>query len=390
MVAVEKVLHLRRQAVDLVEDELDLVGGQRRAGARQLEPDQVHQPDLRGERLRRRHAHLEPRARVEDGVDLARDLRAHLIRDRDGARAECPRELHRLDRVARLAGLRDADHERVGVDHRPPVDPFARDVGLDRDAPPLLEHVTPDDAGVVGGAAGDDHDPPQVAQFVLGHAEAVEHEPAVAHAIADRLREPFGLLVDLLEHERLVARALGDLLVPVDLVHLRLDRVAALRLDVRHAVGPQVDDDTVVGILDAARLGQERGQVGREEVLAAAETDDQRRLMPDCDEPLRLVVVDDDESEMPFESQVGGANRFDEIAVVERLEQVRDDFGVRLGGEGMTLVLERPFQLAKVLDDAVQDDGHVPVFAAGERVGVALGDGTVCRPAGVPEPVPRD
>ena len=143
--------------------------------------------DLRGERLRRGDADLEAGARVEHRVDLARDLRAHLVRDRDGARAELARELHRLDRVARLARLGDADHERVLVEHRAAVDPLARDVGLDRDAAPLLDHVPADDAGVVGGAAGDDHDPAQLAQLVLGHPEAVEHEHAVADAVADRL-----------------------------------------------------------------------------------------------------------------------------------------------------------------------------------------------------------
>src|SRR4029077_20007999 len=74
MVAVEELLHLGGEAVDLIEDELDLVDRQRLPRARELEADQVHQPDLRGERLRRGHAHLEPGARVEDRVDLARDL----------------------------------------------------------------------------------------------------------------------------------------------------------------------------------------------------------------------------------------------------------------------------------------------------------------------------
>ena len=82
------------------------------------------------------------------------------------------RELHRCDRVARLARLRDADHERVLADDGVAVDPLARDVGLDRDARPLLDHVPPDDAGVVRGPAGDDDDAAQVVQLVVGQAEA--------------------------------------------------------------------------------------------------------------------------------------------------------------------------------------------------------------------------
>ena len=72
-----------------------------------------------------------------------------------------------------------------------------------------------------------------VAQLVLGHAEALEHEMAVADAVADRLGDALGLLVDLLEHERLVARALGDVVVPVDLDDVVLDRLAVVGVDDR-------------------------------------------------------------------------------------------------------------------------------------------------------------
>ena len=163
-----------------------------------------------------------------------------------------------------------ADHERVLVDHRAAVDPLAGDVRLDRDAAPFLDHVPADDAGVVRGPAGDDDDPAQLAQVVLVHAEAVAHEPAVAHAVADRLGEAVGLLVDLLEHVRLVARALGDLVVPVDLVHLELDRPAVGGADVAHAVRRELDDLAVGRVLDAPRLGEEGGDVGGDEALAVA------------------------------------------------------------------------------------------------------------------------
>ena len=71
-----------------------------------------------------------------------------------------PRELERLDRVARLAGLGDPDHEVVLVDHGVAVDPLARDVELDRNARPLLDHVPAHDARVVRGPGGQKDDPP--------------------------------------------------------------------------------------------------------------------------------------------------------------------------------------------------------------------------------------
>ena len=81
------------------------------------------------------------------------------------------------------------------------------------------------------------------------------------------------------------------------------------------------------------RLGEERGEVRGEEVLALAEPDDERRLAADADEQVGLVVVDHDEGEVALEPRVDGAHRLDEVAVVVGLEQVRDHLGVGLGGE---------------------------------------------------------
>ena len=79
----------------------------------ELERDEEQQRQLRRERLRRCHAHLEPRSRVQHRIHLAGDLRAHHVRDRDRVRAHLAGELHRLDRVARLTRLRDAHHQRA-------------------------------------------------------------------------------------------------------------------------------------------------------------------------------------------------------------------------------------------------------------------------------------
>ena len=48
-------------------------------------------------------------------------------------------------------------------------------------------------------------------------------------------------------------------------------------------------------------------------------------------------------------------------------------------------LLERLAQLAEVLDDPVQGDRDLAPVAAGERVGILLGDTTMRRPARVPE-----
>ena len=59
---------------------------------------------------------------------------------------------------------------------------------------------------------------------LVERALVVEVDAVVAQrAVGDRLGDGVGLLVDLLEHERLVAALLGGLLVPVDLRDLALE-----------------------------------------------------------------------------------------------------------------------------------------------------------------------
>ena len=87
----------------------------------------------------------------------------------------------------------------------------------------------------------------------------------------------------------------------------------------------------LLGILHPARLGQEGAEVRGEEVLAVAEPDHQRRLAANGRRAGRgWSVVDHDEGEVPFEPRVDGAHSLDEVAVVDRLEQVRDHLGVGL------------------------------------------------------------
>src|SRR5207244_9539018 len=127
--------------------------------------------------------------RVEYGVDLVPDWRPHEVRDGERLRSLLPGEAHRGDRVGRLAGLRDPDHERVLGEYGVAVAPLRCDVGLDGNARPFLDDVAADDAGVVRRTARDDHDPPQILDLELRQPDPVEDELATARAVADRLAD---------------------------------------------------------------------------------------------------------------------------------------------------------------------------------------------------------
>src|SRR4051795_7015269 len=389
MVSVEELLHLLGEVVERLEDELDLLRGHRAADLRELQRNQGEQRNLRRERLRRRDTDLEPGARVQNGVDLARHLRSELVRDRERTRPLLPRELHRRNRVGGLPGLGDPDDERVFRQHGIPVTPLACDVRLDGDTGPLLDDVATDDGSVIGGAAGDDHDATEILDLELVQADALEHELAAPRAIADRLPHCFRLLVDLLEHEGLVAALLGDLVVPVH----RLD---VLVLDLAFVVEEPCafrrdrDDLAFIDQLHAARLAQEGGDRGSEKHLPVTHADHEWALPARADEQTGMVVVDHDEGVMTFELAICSPNSFGQIAFVVVLDQMDDHLGVRLGAEAMTCPYEGFLQLAIVLDDAVEDDGEATVFATGQRMRVQLGHCAVGRPTRVPEAVIGD
>ena len=210
----------------------------------------------------------------------------------------------------------------------------------------------------------------------------------MADAVADRLGDGLGLLVDLLEHERLVAALLGALVVPVELDRIVLD-LRAVDAGEDRALGRDRDDVAVVGELHLARLLQERGRVRGEEHLALADADHERRLVPRRDEDVGVVVVDDDEGEVPLELGERALDGLREIAVVVALDQVGNGLRVGLGAERVPIGEQALAQLPVVLDDPVQDDRQLRAVAAGQRVRVRLRDAAVGRPAGMAEPVGR-
>jgi propanediol dehydratase small subunit len=93
--------------------------------------------------------------------------------------------------------------------------------------------------------------------------------------------------------------------------------------------------------------------------------------------------VDDDEGEMALELGVRRAHRLGEVARVVALDEVRDDLCVGLGREHVAGGRKRVAKLTEVLDDPVQDDRDLVLDAAGQRMGVLVGDLAVRRPARV-------
>ena len=196
-----------------------------------------------------------------------------------------------------------------------------------------------------------------------------------------------GLLVHLLGHEVRVAALLGGLDGPVDVVDGSLLLDAG---DVGHAdlVAGEVGHVALLEVHHAPRVGEDRGDVRREERLAVAEPDDERHVHPRPDQPLRLAAVEDRERIRPDRAPQRLPHGLRDVAAIGLLDEVRDDLGVGLRIEAMAGRRELGAQLDEVLDDPVVDDRQL-AGAVDVRVGVEVARPAMGRPARVAEPARR-
>ena len=208
---VEDALHQVGQTTQLVADLRHLLGAEVAAHGSEMQRQQCHQCDLRGERLACRDADLEAGAGVEHAICGPGHSGTHDVGDCDNACSALASDLHRSERVGRLARLRDRDHERLRIEDTVAIAPLAGHVGLGRNPTPVLDQVAADKPGVQGRATANDQNAIYPTQLVVGQADAVEVQLTVEKPLRNRVSDGRGLLMDLLQHEGLIATLGSDL-----------------------------------------------------------------------------------------------------------------------------------------------------------------------------------
>ena len=226
------------------------------------------------------------------------------------------------------------------------------------------------------------------------------------------------LLVDLLEHEVLVAGFFCLDGVPLDALDLEGEWVV-VEVGEADAGGGEDGDFAVLEEVDVAGVMEDAGDVGGEEELALTEADDGRRAHAGGDEGVGGVGGEDADGEGAGESLDGAADGFIEgdgegggsvggvgydglgfvggDGAVRRvgleggglyfiLDEVGDDLGVGFGLELVALGDEGLLELEIVFDDAVVDDDE-GAGAVAVGVGVLFRGAAVGGPAGVADAV---
>ena len=173
------------------------------------------------------------------------------------------------------------------------------------------------------------------AQHRLVDAQVVQHERAGGVGAAEqRVGDGLRLVVDLLVHEGVEAALLGGGGVPVHGVALGL---GGLAVEVGHGDRRRRDGHDLVLAQLEGLLGvrDERGDVGAQEVLALAEPDHERGVVPGADHGLGRVGVHGEQRERALQAAGGGRHGLRQVAglAVRLGHEVGGHLGVGLGAE---------------------------------------------------------
>ena len=369
-----------RNAHQFLKETLLAILGERAAHLAEIHRQQHQRGELARKSLRGSHADFRPRVGQNRSRRLARDHRTVHIANGQRLGALLLGFPLRGQSVRGFAGLADANREGLGIDDRIAIPELAAVVHFDGNFRELLDHEFAGLPGVPARAAGHDLDLRELAELLLGNVHLVEEHLAgiERHAGEQRVANGAGLLEDFLLHEMLVAALFGHDGVPGDVLHGALDGIA-IEVHDADALRSEHGDVAVRQEKHVARVREDRGNVGRDEIFVLSQADHGRRAGARGDDFVRVRGGKNrqgiDARELAHGLSHGVLQRAAFFHVP--LDEVGDNFGVGLGDELVALFFEFALQIHVILDDSVVDDDDIS-RAVAMRMGVFFG-GTAMR-----------
>src|SRR5690242_4179819 len=321
----------------------------------------------------------------EDGSGgFASDHGAHDVANGEGGRALLLGFALGRDGVRRFARLADADGQRLGVENGIAVAEFAAVIDFDRQTGEPLDHKFSGESRVPTGAASDDANLLEGAELLAAdvHIAEINLTGVLGNSAEERIANGSRLFENFFLHEMLIAALFRHDGIPGDVVRLALDGIGVMVHDTDAIFSK--DDDVAVGEEEnVAGMLEESGNVAGDEIFAVAEADDGWRAEAGGDDFLGIFRGKKYESIDAAKLLERAADSFFKrhAALHVLLDQMGDDFGVRLGDKLVALALELLFQLEVIFDDAVVHDDDLTGGVA-VRVSNFFGGTAVSSPSG--------
>ncbi len=300
-------------------------------GAGQRPGQQVERDKLGGEGLGRGYADFGPGTGEElHGGFACHGAGGDVDHGQGVGVAELLGVFERGQGVGGFARLGNDDDQRARVGYRVAVAVFAGDLHLDGHAGDGLDPVLGGEPGVEAGAAGQNAHAADGGEHALGlRAEQCGGDGLDA---VERVGDGARLLENFFLHEVAVRAKLHGGGVGGDGAYFAFDGLVGA-VDDPHLAQLQVghiavfEEDELVG-----GAGQ-RQRVGGEEVFVLTQANDQRRTVARADDAVRLLAAEYRNRIRAVQLLGSGLHRLEQIAGVEVIDQVGDDFGVGLALE---------------------------------------------------------
>ena len=260
--------------------------------AGQIHRQQIQHRHLGGVSLGGGHGNFRPGPGVEHIVRQFGNGAAHHVDDGQHPGPPGLALLHGGDGVRRLAGLGDHHQQGVLIHQGVAVAQLRGQVCLHRNPAQVLDDILAHAAGIVGRAAGSDHDLVDVFQFLIGEGEVVQHHLPVLDPGFNGGFDGVGLLHDLLKHEVVIPTLFrcGD--VPGDAGDGFLLGFPQAVVD-GDTFGGDVCNLPILQIDDVFGVGHQGSDIGGKVVFPNAHPDDERGGVAGCDDaPLFLGTED--------------------------------------------------------------------------------------------------
>ncbi|MNS40655.1 hypothetical protein D3C72_729800 [compost metagenome] len=377
------MLHAARQETQLLQVVRFLCGINAAMQLAQHHGQLEQRGQLSGEGLGRRHADLGTGAGVTDQFAGARNRAFRHVADRQRVLvAQRLGVLQRFHRIQRFAGLGDGHDQVLGIGIRGAIAVLAGDLHAARQAGDGLDPVARGQARVVTGTTGEDLHAFDARQHRFGIlAEQFGREATGVDGRFDGVAQCTRLLVDFLLHEVAVRAQFQRGQRDIGEMHIALDRLIVAVEDA-HTITADLGGVALFQEDHLARGRQHGRHIGRHEVLALAQTDQQRAAHAGAHETFWFSTADHGQciGTGQFLHRVLQRHQQVVAALQVMVHQVRDHFGVGLRLEGIAQRAQLLALLFMVLDDAVVHQRHA---MADVRMRVRLGDTTMGGPTGV-------
>ena len=215
------------------------------------------------------------------------------------------------------------------------------------------------------------------------HVQLIDLKRSVDQTTSKRVTDNTRLFVNLFQHEIGITALFGDINIPCDVRGFHIDRFP-LRVEKVGPVHSQLRELPVVENDDVACRTDNRNSVRSQIAAIFCHPNNKRGVLSRGDDDARFAVIDDSKAVRTHDLRGCLADRIKKIAFVAVFNQVNDGFGVGARRERVPFVFKAVTQVGEILDDAIVNDGNVPV-AGNMRVRIGLGRAAMRRPTRMPD-----